>query len=310
MPIQIYSKNNGAIWGNIGVPSGALLPQFDEANETVSFISSLLSIPVKPSDLYGLTDIQDENGQQAASTFEELKTYLMTVLFSKGSGGGVTGEISNTTGTTKVETTDLNEINFVVSNTPILTMDANSAMSSIGESRFLASNLAIEATNRSLTPQNPSGFDTEMNINFGAAQDNNLINLSATGLITFKQSGWYEIFADFNFGRAVNNGTAHLFGYARINGAILPGVECVYENLTNSRSTATLFTFFQFQAFAGLTLSFHLIRDSGLPQANNDGGLYTIEPTVVANADPAFAGLQASPQAKLTIRTNNGFVAP
>lgn len=63
----------------------------------------------------------------------------------------------------------------------------------------------------SVADQNPVGLDNPLQIEFGAAQSTDSIDLSTNGTLTVKETGVYLIFTTFYFSRASSVGQVHFF---------------------------------------------------------------------------------------------------
>lgn len=59
--------------------------------------------------------------------------------------------------------------------------------------------------------QTPSGLDTPLQIEFGPAQSNNVMSISAAGVITMHQVGVYQTRTTLNFSRTTSAGEAFFF---------------------------------------------------------------------------------------------------
>ncbi len=63
----------------------------------------------------------------------------------------------------------------------------------------------------SVADQNPSGLDTPLQVEFGAAQNTEAIDLAADGTLTVKEVGVYLIFSTYYYSRTSSAGEAHFF---------------------------------------------------------------------------------------------------
>lgn len=145
--------------------------------------------------------------------------------------------------------------------------------------------------------QQPSGTDSPLQIEFGAAQGtvSDPVMLSALGAITFNQAGQYIINYVSHYGRTGVVGTSILFTRSLINGVVVG----------NSRS-ATITDATQILPFAlrvkidvdvGDVLTLELIRDSA---GDNSGGFF--------QSDPTASGWPNSPSASIEIARLEGTI--
>jgi len=63
----------------------------------------------------------------------------------------------------------------------------------------------------SVADQDPTGLDTPLQIEFGAAQITGIIDLAVDGTLTVQQSGVYLVFTTFYFSRTSSTGQVHFF---------------------------------------------------------------------------------------------------
>ena len=59
--------------------------------------------------------------------------------------------------------------------------------------------------------QDPVGLDTPLQIEFGPAQNTDIIDLAADGTLTVKETGAYLVFTTFYFSRASSVGEVHFY---------------------------------------------------------------------------------------------------
>ena len=113
--------------------------------------------------------------------------------------------------------------------------------------------------------QEPVALDTPIQLTFGAGQSNAYFNLAANGAITVLQSGSYNVFVRFVFGRTGAPGYSDLFIRGLVNGvqpysslhARLDDGNTRLSSLFNIATTLT----------AGQVATFELLR------ASSDGGV-------------------------------------
>ena len=124
--------------------------------------------------------------------------------------------------------------------------------------------------------QNPSTTDTELQIEFGAAQILNDVSLSATGTLTFNTAGYYtiEFNATTDSGIGPINRRSVIMLAMKKNGTLF-GTPIGYITALNvSKSfTETRSNTFNYTAQANDTLEFFIIRDGS---GENVGGLSNI----------------------------------
>jgi len=63
----------------------------------------------------------------------------------------------------------------------------------------------------SVADQNPAGLDTPLQVEFGAAQFTDSMDLAADGTLTVKEGGVYLVFTTFYFSRTSSVGQVHFF---------------------------------------------------------------------------------------------------
>ncbi|QDP53383.1 MAG: hypothetical protein Unbinned6805contig1000_45 [Prokaryotic dsDNA virus sp.] len=132
-------------------------------------------------------------------------------------------------------------------------------------------------SSHSLLIQNPSGVDTPLQVEFGAAQITPEIDLSSTGLVTIKQAGTYRFAMEARIGRTGGAGVATVFG--RI---LVDGVQ-VYHSIAADLDDGNFQIPWSLSIIetlpVGALVSFEVLRDSG---GVNNGGLYPKAPTAAA----------------------------
>lgn len=136
--------------------------------------------------------------------------------------------------------------------------------------------------------QDPTGVNTPLQVEFGAAQSTADVSLSSVGLITFVTSGQYLLTLRKRFGRVASAGSAILFARYLFNGVQLGqsfGVTIVDSaNIIPVSNTIIL------DVNAGDTFKVELIRDSA---GVNYGGL--------KQSTSTLAGWNAAPSASVTV---------
>lgn len=147
--------------------------------------------------------------------------------------------------------------------------------------------IALDA--ESYVDQIPVGLGTPMQITFGAAQTTAYADLTAGGLVTILQSGYYDLRLRVNIGRTGAGGVSIILARALVNGTQFgPSVIARIDSSADSKTTE--FTF-EGEFPASTTMLFQLQRDAS---GNNSGQLSTFNPTV--------AGWNDVPSADLLVR--------
>lgn len=106
----------------------------------------------------------------------------------------------------------------------------------------IQSTTVLEAA--SLVDQVPSGTDAPLQMTFGAAQfgPSDPVQLSAAGIITFNQSGIYNISFRYLVTRDTTAGIAQVFTRALFNGApIVPAVDPIGLLMNTANTTIPVF---------------------------------------------------------------------
>lgn len=135
--------------------------------------------------------------------------------------------------------------------------------------------------------QLPSGLDTPLQIEFGAAQSNDYVSLSAGGALTINTTGLYRLKVNAEIGRTGGSGTSHIFLRALLNGAQAGrSVAYLVSNASDNKS-------FTDEAWldlpAGAVITYEIMRDSA---GNDSGGLYAASATTLAWNDAPTAALR------------------
>jgi len=135
--------------------------------------------------------------------------------------------------------------------------------------------------------QLPSGLDTPLQIEFGAAQSNDYVSLSAGGALTINTAGLYRLKVNAEIGRTGGSGTSHIFLRALLNGAQAGrSVAYLVSNADDNKS-------FTDEAWLSLpadaVITYEIMRDSA---GNNSGGLYAASATTLAWNDAPTAALR------------------
>ena len=138
--------------------------------------------------------------------------------------------------------------------------------------KFLLAGASIAAA------QLPTALDTPLQVEFGPAQSAPGVSLSAAGALTITEPGDYLINLFFRFGRVTSAGLAVV-----LNRLLVNGVQIL--NSTGYKLPSNDFVF-PFSATIPLTVTTvpavftsQILRDSA---GVNEGGLYRLDPTVVA----------------------------
>lgn len=148
---------------------------------------------------------------------------------------------------------------------------------------------AVELRAGSVVAQNPSGLDTALQVEFGAAQALTNVSLSATGDITFNTAGTYQVTAIFTFGRTTSPGVAMMFLRATFNGAPLGAVIAI--SMAGSDVVVPVAFSNIFAVSATDVLGIEIIRDSS---GQDNGGLLTVNPIAAGWVDSSSSTLVVS----------------
>lgn len=164
----------------------------------------------------------------------------------------------------------------------IVWSDIHSLPADIGYVEVLKGNAAS-------TTQAPTSTNTPIQIEFGSAQSNTQVSLSATGLLTFNVAGQYLVHNSFYITETTTTGSAIVLVRPVYNNAQLGN--SVVTTLVNTAMVIPLKTLLVVNASAGDTLYWQLVRDgSGV----NAGGLSAFTPTVSGWASCPSATMSVS----------------
>jgi hypothetical protein len=158
----------------------------------------------------------------------------------------------------------------------------------------------IEKDYVSIAVQNPTALDTPMTVSYGpgGTSANNLIYVSAVGIITCVESGPYMFKSRHRVGRIGASGISHIFQW--IESSIDNGVtwikigNSVSVSLDNANDQTLFFDSTPLFMQAGQQLRSRIARSS---IGNNSGGLIPEQPSAALIAE----GVQPSPSAQLTV---------
>jgi hypothetical protein len=123
--------------------------------------------------------------------------------------------------------------------------------------------------------QEPGGTDSPIVIEFGVAQSEPDVDLSAGGLVTFNTAGTYRITLMTHYGRTGAGGVAILFLRGRLNGAQYMPSESV--QVDNSQIVIPSVVSFDLVVNAADTFDMQIYRDSA---GTNAGGLFKTSSTL------------------------------
>jgi len=143
--------------------------------------------------------------------------------------------------------------------------------------------------------QAPSAVDSAIKIEFGTAQSTTDVDLAVDGTITFNTAGYYAVDAVMKVGRVSSSGDAIVLVRPMYNGSQFR--PSAHFKMSNNDYTQTHNEFLMFEATAGDTLYFELVRDSS---GVNNGGLFSLSPST--------SGWQTSPTAQVVIHKFGGLV--
>lgn len=147
----------------------------------------------------------------------------------------------------------------------------------------------------SASSQAPTATNTPVQIEFGAAQSNSDVSLSASGVLTFTTAGFYLIQTNFEFGRTSTTGNIYLFTRALYNGSQLRNSNATV--LSAALQTQSASYTYVVNASAGDTMSFQIVRDAA---GANDGSLVSTTTTT--------SGWAPAPSASITVSKFRGLV--
>jgi len=149
-------------------------------------------------------------------------------------------------------------------------------------------------TAKSLSNQVPSATDTPLQVEFGAAQTNPDVTLTVGGRITFVTSGLYAATTVYRCGRGGASAAARLIIAYKINGNWVGSITATLLDTSDEAVSVTQTGFWNMTA--GDYVDVFIIRDSS---GNNDGGLYSFNPTL--------AGVPDVPSASTVIQKMTSF---
>ena len=122
----------------------------------------------------------------------------------------------------------------------------------------------------SFADQNPASTGVPIQVTFGPAQPNPVVDLAANGAITFAETDEYDVRVRLQIGRSSNPGVAELYGRALVN-AVQVG-NLVNARLDNQNVTTPNTFNFILSVNAGDVFTIELLRDT---TGSNDGGILT-----------------------------------
>ena len=141
--------------------------------------------------------------------------------------------------------------------------------------------------------QSPVAVNTPIKISFGTGVATADAQLATDGVITFLTNGQYLISVFLRFGRTSGAGSSVMFNRIVYNGTQALNTNCV--KLTDAEATVPFSANLIFDAVAGDTVYFELMRDSS---GINNGGLVATTPSV--------AGWGISPSATVVVHKFSG----
>jgi hypothetical protein len=145
----------------------------------------------------------------------------------------------------------------------------------------------LEADN--YNTQNPAGLDIPLQISFGPAQINGILDLDASGGILVQEAGNYFGRLVFRIGRTASTSAALISIRTLVDGIQ------VGPSISYSVDTADIVTPYSTSIFMGLEVgqlvSFEVVRDGN---GADDGGLYAFSPVT--------PGWNQSPSARITMQ--------
>lgn len=143
--------------------------------------------------------------------------------------------------------------------------------------------------------QQPAALGTPLKIEYGPAQANADVSLSAAGNLTFNTAGQYLITLFFRFGRTTGAGDAILFNRVLINGTQVLNSNAL--RLSDQSIVVPFSSVLGFTVSAGQVLTTEVLRDSA---GVNNGGLFQLT--------PSLAGWAAAPSATMLVSKFTGLV--
>lgn len=157
----------------------------------------------------------------------------------------------------------------------------------IGTGLSVSSSLSASSTSN----QDPSGLDTILQVEFGAAQgtSSDAVQVDASGTITFNQTGLYFVNFHASFQRDTTSNNAYVLLRNLVNDSPNGFVRAI-ELRDNDTLIPHDETFPISITAASTTLKFQIIRDSGNSGAD-DGGLHAVT-TASSFADAPSASIE------------------
>lgn len=135
--------------------------------------------------------------------------------------------------------------------------------------------------------QQPSALDTPIQIEFGAAQVTDQVELSALGTLLFKEAGLYYVTVNGQYGAtAAGGGEAALRFRAELNGS--PFGNVLSATVRDTKTSIPLLASFWIQANINDEWASFLLRDSS---NNNKGGLFQETTALVGWGDSPSAAI-------------------
>lgn len=137
--------------------------------------------------------------------------------------------------------------------------------------------------------QLPAGLDAPLQIEFGPAQGtvSDKAMFDAAGQVTFNVDGMFIIDVSAEAGRAGSTGVSFMFRRVLVNGVQYG--KSRHARLDNADIMIPIYTRLEYQATAGDTMTFEIMRDSA---GANFGGLYKTTPTPAGWADAPTAAIR------------------
>ena len=150
----------------------------------------------------------------------------------------------------------------------LVTLDSNKANKQV---------LVLEAHSADLS-QEPTGLDTPLQINFGAAQGDvsDPVMLSSAGTVTFNEAGQYTFHMNAQYGRVAENNISVLMYRFLING--VQSKPSIAAHISDATMILPTYITCTIDVSAGDTLTMEFIRDSS---GDNSGGLFATSATTL-----------------------------
>ncbi len=137
------------------------------------------------------------------------------------------------------------------------------------------------------TTQLPSGLDSPLQVEFGAAQSNDYVPVSAGGALTINTTGLYRLKVNAEIGRTGGSGTSHIFLRALVNGT-QAGRSVAYL-VSNANDTKSFTDEAWLNLPAGAVVTYEIMRDGA---GHDSGGLYAVSATNLAWSNAPTAALR------------------